>query len=179
MPRWGRGRRGRGMGWGNGNWFGAGGWWGNGWPRGYCRWYYWQNYMNQNSISTPQTPNPVIQSNLIYWPRGGGWWWNYPPGWNYNFNYGNQPTMIQPIQTSTESIEEVKKRAREMLKKAITGSMYPGSMNATILYNGNVIGYLWDNVPLDKLDFGQISNNGGKWYIPLIYENRIVGYLLI
>ena len=175
MPRWGRGRRGRGMGWGNRYWYGPGGWW----PRGYCRWYYWANYWNQNQQNIPQSQ--VVMANQMYWPRGGGWWWNYSPNWNYGagFNYIAPQSATQPQQTQTESVEEVKKRAKEMLKKAITGSSYPGSMSSSILYNGNVIGYLWDNVPLNKLDFGVISNNGGKWYIPLIYENRIVGYLLI
>lgn len=172
MSRWYGRKRGKGMKWSNNYWYDARGYG----RRGHCKWYYWMNYWNQNQQNIPQNQVPPV--NQEYWPRRGRWW-NYASNWNYSAgpNYMEPKEIIQPFQK--ETVEDIKKKAREILKKAIVGTSYPGSTSLSIIYEGNVIGYLWSNVPLDKLDFGVVSNNGGKWYIPLIYENRIVGYLLI
>ena len=136
------------------------------------------------------------------WRRWGRWWWPRPWCWRYwawsgyyggyysgwygywqNLNYpqyGNVSQVPQP--PSTQSSIDVVQRAKSVLSSA---SLSPagygpfGGNTMLIIHNGNVVGWLWENVPLKEIEIGD------QWYTPsgirvtLIYKGRLVGFLWI
>jgi len=127
-----------------------------------------------------------------WWPRGWCWWWYYYTGQAQQFpmqnwypgQFSQQQIQAQSSQNAWQqpysiSDEDVKRRAQEILNSAIVGDQFPGAPYTSIIYNGMVVGYMWERVPLNKVKVGGVASFGARKQVALIYNNRIIGYIWV
>jgi len=171
MPRW--GRRGRRF------WCRRFGGWGNWWTRGYW-WrarYYWPGWWGTNFSGwgwwkwTGLTITPQQTQSQQTTPQSQ-WAPQYTPPQQYTPQSQNRFNLQM-------SSEDIKKRVKDILSSAILGEQYPGYPYYSIIWNGNVVGYLWEKVPLNKLEIGNVTYFNGQWHVSLTYKGKIVGYVWV
>ena len=142
----------------------------------------------------------------MYWRRGGrrgrrmgmGWGagygmgrryrgWIYGPGpkpwcpwFGYWGEYNSMNYQFSQTQTNYQYGSTQGNRIREILLKAIKGQRINapyGGYNIPIIYNDSIIGWLWEDVPLDKVNLGEFLSTGRGTRVSLIYKGRIVGFV--
>ncbi len=150
MPPW---WRGRGRGWRR--WSN----WGRPYPWCWRYWGYWNQTTNQANYQTEQ-----------YWSwQGQGW--SYP-------QYGVPQQQYQPYQQPNDVIQ----RAKEILSKASVNPAGYGPYGGNrflIIYNGNIIGWLWENVPLRDLEIGEQWSTPRGVRVTLFYKGKPIGFMWV
>ena len=83
-----------------------------------------------------------------------------------------------PSQTGIDIKDDVVSRAWSILKNSSIIRLH-GSTMSNIVYNGAIVGYIWENVSKDKLEIGKPLFNGYYWYVPLQHKGKVIGYLYV
>jgi len=137
---------------------------------------------------------------------GQGWGWRNKPwkpglgfrrgffgigmgreGWGRGWGFAVFPiSPVQPIETQTIEVSKKEERsvdpiekAKAILKEAYVGTPTPGDFLIPIYHKGEIVGYLWSNVPLSKVKPGNVHEVNGEKRVALIYEDKIVGYIRV
>jgi len=131
-------------------------------PRPWCFWYNWYYYQNQ------------------YYGSWGGYGY---ANWNYGWRWQQSTSQYQTTPTQQRwGSGDIKQKAKEILSSAVLGQNMGGpfgAANIPIIYNGVVVGWLWENVPLGDLEIGNYWYTGAGTRIALLYKGRIVGFLWV
>jgi len=100
----------------------------------------------------------------------------YMRGYAMNTNQGQNMMSGQVGISSLGS--DIVARARSILSSSSI-IRHPGSTMCHIVYNGAIVGYIWENVSKDKLEIGKPLFNGYYWYVPLQHKGKVIGYLYV
>jgi len=77
-------------------------------------------------------------------------------------------------------MENYKKDAREMLKKATLSETWENQKNQTryaLMVDGEIIGYIREKVDINKITMGEIHETWRGRKIELMYNNKHIGFL--
>ena len=97
-----------------------------------------------------------------------------PHGWKHR-KYGY-------IVEGTVNYEELVKKAKELLSKAVKGQTWAcrwGSTHIPLLVNNQIVGKLWEDLDLNSLEIGAywFARVGTK--VELVHNKKVVGVLWI
>jgi len=98
-------------------------------------------------------------------PRFG---WKFGPRWNAYYS------------EKEVSRDKVQKDAASILAKASKGDAWRSGLGVThypILLGGEIVGNLWENVDLDKLEVGAYWSGPFGIKAELVYDKKVVGVL--
>ncbi|MEX0568664.1 MAG: hypothetical protein Q6363_005820 [Candidatus Njordarchaeota archaeon] len=124
------------------------------------------------------------------WGRGGRFMWRQWGAWGmgnmYNAPYvwrgGSSPSTYDQNYISgnmTYNVGgDILSKAKIILDNAVISSR-KGIVGGQIIYQGRVVGHIWENVKLRDLEIGAPFYNNYYWSVPLMYKGKIVGYLYL